>query len=127
VNWSNVVVRFAEFGLLGIALGSQKVVDVVPSGFGPLSACNPSRSLECARLPTNSRSGVRRGQTFVVLDRPVGCSGSAIQNPLPSEAAATLPRNRLFGFVIQNAAGASLSLGSSRSSGFGRSCARSGC
>src|SRR5262245_8350040 len=64
----------------------------------------PSK-FECAVLPLNSRTAVRRGQTFSVPAlpsfAPVGCSGKANQNPVWSDPAATLSRYMLSGLVIQ--------------------------
>jgi hypothetical protein len=65
----------------------------------------PALRLECATLPENSPSGVRRGHTDASVDRPVGCSGSAYQKPKPCDPAATLPRTVLSGWVIQKVAG----------------------
>src|SRR5512138_1022182 len=73
---------------------------------------------ECAVFDENSRSGRYCGEVAAVVDRPVGCSGSASQNPCPSEPAATLPCHVLSGFVIQNVAGVA-SVGSSRLPGGG--------
>ena len=64
----------------------------------------PSK-FECAVLPLNSRTRVRRGQvvllTSVPSNAPVGCCGNANQKPVASDPAATLSRKILSGLVIQ--------------------------
>src|SRR5579862_9887042 len=65
---------------------------------------NPSK-FEWAVLPLNSRSRVRRGQVVLLIsvpsNAPVGWFGSASQNPVASDPAATLSRKILSGFVNQ--------------------------
>src|SRR3569832_730187 len=65
----------------------------------------PVERFECAVLFENCVKAVRRGHTASVVESPVGCSGSAIQNPAPMEPAATLPVYVFAGFVIQKVAG----------------------
>src|SRR3954469_20959902 len=88
----------------GLASETYPPTANLPSGRGARSPMKPSW-FECATLPLNSRSFMRRGHIALLLSvpscAPVGCSGKASQKPVASEPAATLSRYTLSGLVIQ--------------------------